>query len=77
MSKSKTYVISKATHQLFVSLTRPGADFVDNSSPAPGGNVAILLQADVSERLESKRFPGETDDALLDRVLRTAEHGVN
>lgn len=77
MSKSKTYVISKATHELFARLARPGADFVDNSSPAPGGNVAILLSADVSERLESKRLVGENDDQLIERVLRTAEHGVN
>lgn len=74
---SRTYTVSKATHLLFATLVLPGHEFKDTSVPQPDGTMLLTLSDEVAERLEAKRFPAEDDDALLDRVLRMASHGVN
>jgi hypothetical protein len=70
------YIVSRATHALFAGLTRPGVEFKDTSTARPDGSVLLVFDPEVSERLEAKRFPGESDDELIERVLRTASGGL-
>lgn len=74
---SRVYIVSKATHLLFAGLTRPGHTLRDTAVARPDGQMELTLDDEVTERLEAHRLEGESDDELIERVLRTAEHGVN
>lgn len=65
----RNYVISRATYALFARHVRPVATWRKTAKPRWDGQLDLLLDDDVTEVLEQRRLPGETDDELLLRVL--------
>lgn len=63
-------IISLRTHELIRLASRNG--ITSTAEPVDGGMLRIWVSDDVKERLESHRFPGESDDDLVYRVVALA-----
>ena len=64
----KTIHLSDATYRDLVELAM--LPFRPTGTRQPDGSWLVPIEDDTSERLESMRLPGESDDDLVARVVR-------
>lgn len=64
------FIISQRTHDLIHRISLLGLK--DTAEPVGDGTLRIYLADETKERLEGHRFPDESDDDLIFRVITTA-----
>lgn len=74
MAEVKALKLSRETLALVRQHKLPFSDWKDTSTPANDGMLLVPIEDSTAERLETLRFPGETDDDLVVRVI-SALHG--
>lgn len=75
----KDYITVNAhIERLIYSLRTPGAEWSQGSATQlPNGDWKLEVSPDVRAKLESLRFPGESDSDLLLRIITIRSGSVN
>jgi hypothetical protein len=67
-----TIIISEQTMRLIQDNVLPGRRFQQTAVQIRGGLWELWVDEEVRDRINIERVPGEPDDAVLERILRTA-----
>lgn len=75
----KDYItVSAHIERLLYAYRLPGAEWSQGSAKRlPNGDWKLEVSSDVRAKLESLRFPNESDSDLLLRILTIRSGGVN